>query len=224
MSRGNARSNVRFVTDVLLTAGLLLLMTYQVTGEEAHEWTGVAMTALMLWHQVLNRRWYAALFRGRYTAARIVRTAVNGALVVCFAVTALSGVSMSVYALPALADFMRASTGQVLHLGLSHWCFMLMGLHRGLHLGPRISAPVRKNRARAVWAFALPAAGAGLYFFLRRGYPEYLLFRRHFPLIDYELAAPWALAESALIACFAVVLGILLHALLSRGKSRGGRT
>ena len=45
-----------------MTILLLCLMAYQVTGEQAHEWIGVAMTLLVIVHQVLNRKWYAAIF------------------------------------------------------------------------------------------------------------------------------------------------------------------
>jgi len=48
--------------DVCMTILLLCLMAYQVTGEQAHEWIGVAMTLLVIIHQVLNRKWYAAIF------------------------------------------------------------------------------------------------------------------------------------------------------------------
>lgn len=44
------------IVDILLGIGLLLLMSYQVAGEAGHEWTGIAMTALMILHQFLNRR------------------------------------------------------------------------------------------------------------------------------------------------------------------------
>ncbi len=57
---------VKRVVDILLGIGLLLLMSCQLWGEEKHEWIGIAMTALMILHQILNRKWYAALFRGRY--------------------------------------------------------------------------------------------------------------------------------------------------------------
>ena len=41
------RSNrVKHILDVLLGIGLLLLMSYQVTGEAGHEWTGIGMTVL----------------------------------------------------------------------------------------------------------------------------------------------------------------------------------
>ena len=51
----------RRAVDALMGVGLLRLMSCQVTGEAGHEWTGIGMTALMLLHQVLNRKWYAAL-------------------------------------------------------------------------------------------------------------------------------------------------------------------
>ena len=99
----------KHIVDVLLGVGLLLLMSYQVTGEAGHEWTGIVMTLLMILHQILNRKWYAALFKGKYTPLRTVQTLVNAALVICFVLTALCGVNMSVHAVPFLSEFMRAS-------------------------------------------------------------------------------------------------------------------
>ena len=123
----------KLLIDLLLGIGLLLLMSYQVVGEAGHEWTGISMTVLMILHQVLNRRWIASLFRGKYTLLRTVQTFINIALVVCFILTALCGINMSVHAVPFLSEFLRASLGRRLHLTLSHWCFVLMGLHLGLH-------------------------------------------------------------------------------------------
>ena len=165
------RSNrVKHILDVLLGIGLLLLMSYQVTGEAWHEWTGIGMTVLMILHQILNRKWYAALVKGRYTPLRTVQTAVNAALVICFVLTALCGVNMSVHAVPFLSEFMRASLGRRLHLTLSHWCFVLMGLHLGLHI-PAMLKGVRKPMARrAGWCCSVLAAGAGLWLFLRNRY------------------------------------------------------
>ena len=124
----------KHILDLLLGIGLLLLMSYQVTGEAGHEWTGISMTILMLLHQAVNARWYAALFRGRYSPLRAVQTLTNMALLLCFLLTALCGINMSVHAVPFLSEFMRASLGRRLHLTLSHWCFVLMGLHLGLHV------------------------------------------------------------------------------------------
>ena len=37
-------------------------MAYQVTGEVLHEWIGMGMTALVIIHQILNQKWYGAIF------------------------------------------------------------------------------------------------------------------------------------------------------------------
>ena len=89
----------KHIVDVLLGVGLLLLMSYQVTGEAGHEWTGIVMTVLMILHQILNRKWYAALFKGKYTPLMAVQTLANAALVICFVLTALCGINMSVHAI-----------------------------------------------------------------------------------------------------------------------------
>ena len=151
---------VKHLVDLLLGIGLLLLMSYQVTGEAGHEWTGIAMTALMILHQVLNRKWFAALFKGKYPPVRIVQTCVNAALLICFILTAVCGVSMSVHAVPFLSDFLRASLGRRLHLTLSHWCFVLMGLHLGMHIPAMLGGIRGKQTRRIGWCASILAAGA----------------------------------------------------------------
>lgn len=47
---------IRIVTDVLMTISLLLLMPYSLLSETAHEWIGMAMLILFIFHHVLNRR------------------------------------------------------------------------------------------------------------------------------------------------------------------------
>ena len=207
--------HVKHVVDLLLGIGLLLLMSYQVTGEAGHEWTGIGMTALMLLHQFLNRKWYAALFKGRYTPLRIAQTLINLALVICFVVTALCGINMSVHAVPFLADFMRASLGRRLHLSLSYWCFVLMGLHLGMHMPAMLKNVKGKWTRRIGFACSILAAGAGLWLFLKNGDPDYLFFRVPFAFIDYEKAASRVLLEALLISSFWVFIGAQLAKLLS---------
>ena len=81
------------VIDICMTVSLLFLMAYQVTGEVLHEWMGMGMTALVIVHQILNRKWYSAVFKGKYNPYRIMTTAVNILLLLSFAMTALSGMS-----------------------------------------------------------------------------------------------------------------------------------
>ena len=69
---------------------------------EKHEWTDILMTLTVILHQFLNRRWYAALFKGRYNPYRSVTTTVNLMLLASMLATAFCGMSMSEYAVPFL--------------------------------------------------------------------------------------------------------------------------
>ena len=74
---------VKRAVDVCMTVLLLCLMAYQVTGETLHEWCGIGMTVLLIVHHILNRKWTAALFKGKYGAYRTVSAAVNALLAGC---------------------------------------------------------------------------------------------------------------------------------------------
>ena len=129
MSKSKSGSNIRRAVDAAMTVLLLLLMAYQVTGEAAHEWIGMGMTLLVIVHQILNRRWYGALFKGKYNLYRTVTTILNILLVLCFALTAFCGMSMSGHAVPFLYGMAPVSFVRRMHLSMSHCDFVLMGLH-----------------------------------------------------------------------------------------------
>lgn len=213
----------KHIVDILLGIGLLLLMSYQVVGEAGHEWTGITMTVLMIIHQILNRKWITALFKGKYMPLRIVQTFINAALVICFILTAVCGINMSVHAVPFLSDFMRSSLGRRLHLTLSHWCFVLMGLHLGLHVPAMLKGIKDQNTRRAGFGLSLLAAGTGLWLFLRSNYPDYLFYRVPFAFIDYDKAVPVVLFEALLIAFFWVFAGAQLPKLLNRRADKNSK-
>lgn len=91
---------IKRVIDAALTVTILLLMAFQVTEQLAHEWLGIAMFALTIVHQVLNRKFYAALFKGKYSPLWIFQLIVNILLLLSFVCTALSGMMMSRFATP----------------------------------------------------------------------------------------------------------------------------
>ena len=116
------QGNLRRIIDIGMTVLLLLQMAYQVMGEAAHEWLGMGMTALVIVHQILNRRWYGAMFKGKYTAYRAASACVNVLLLASFALTAFCGMAMSNYAVPFLYGIMRVSFVRVTHLSMSRSC------------------------------------------------------------------------------------------------------
>ena len=191
------------IIDVCMTILLLFLMAYQVTGEVLHEWIGIGMTVLVIVHQILNRKWYGALFKGRYRAYRILTTAVNILLLLSFALTAFSGMSMSGHAVPFLYGMAPVLFARQLHLSMSHWSFVLMGLHLGLHV-PAMTAKMKledRKKTLVSAAFCL-IAGIGLWLFLRNGMTDYLFFRVPFAFLDYDKAGAMVIMENVVMLLF----------------------
>lgn len=54
-----------------MTVLLPMLMAYSLIGEMLHEIIGRAIFVLFIVHHILNRKWYGALFKGKYNMRRI---------------------------------------------------------------------------------------------------------------------------------------------------------
>lgn len=199
---------IRRIVDISMTVCLLFLMAYQVTGETLHEWIGIGMTVLVIVHQILNHKWYSAVFKGKYNQYRIITTAVNILLLLSFALTALSGMSMSAHAVPFLYGMAPVSFARKMHLAMSHWSFVLMGLHLGLHI-PVMTAKMKiEGKMRtAIASIFFCIAGLGLSLFLRNGWFDYMFFRAAFAFLDYEKAGALVFLENLLMLVFWAFIG-----------------
>ena len=215
------KDGIKKSVDVCMTILLLFLMAYQVTGEAAHEWIGIAETVLVIFHQILNRRWYAALFKGRYHAYRGVTTILNVALILSFLLTAFCGMSMSGHAVPFLYGMAPVSFVRRFHLSMSHWTFVLMGMHLGFHI-PAMTARIRiSDKAKLLISIAFCAiSGYGFYLFLKAGMLDYLFFRAAFAFLDYGKAAGFVFFENLLMLFFFVFAGAQC-ALVCRSAASG---
>ena len=218
--RKGRQNHLRTVIDACLLVLLLCQMAYQVTGEALHEWTGICMTLTVIVHQILNRRWYAAVFRGKYNAYRVLTTAVNVLLLAAMFGTAFCGMAMSEYAVPFLYWTKGVFLVRPTHLALSHWSFLLMGLHLGLHLP--VMAGKRKPGERSKTVLSVLGAllgGIGFWLFLRNGMPNYLFFKVPFAFLDYEKAGWLVFLENGLMLSFWIFIGAQLAVLcLKPGK------
>ena len=63
--------------DIAMTLGLLFLMGYHLWGDTAHEWVGAGIFVLFILHHILNWRWWAGLFKGKYSAVRILQVVID---------------------------------------------------------------------------------------------------------------------------------------------------
>lgn len=199
---------IRRIVDIGMTICLLFLMAYQVTGEVLHEWTGMGMTVLVIVHHILNRKWYSAVFKGKYNPYRIMTTAVNILLLLSFVLTAFSGMSMSGHAVPFMYGIAPVSLVRKMHLAMSHWAFVLMGLHLGLHIPVMTAKMTIEGKTRtAISLLFCCLAGIGLFLFLRNGWFDYMFFRAAFAFLDYEKAGVLVFLENLLMLVFWVFVG-----------------
>ena len=208
MTRAKTYKMIKRIVDAAMTVLLLFLMAYQVTGEALHEWIGMGMTALVIIHQILNRKWYGALFKGKYNSYRVLTAFLNILLLLSFALTAFCGMSMSGYAVPFLYGMAPVTFVRRMHLSMSHWAFVLMGLHLGMHIPVMAAGLMLNNRAKAFLtaAFAF-AGGIGLWLFARNGIADYLFFRVPFAFLDFEKAGWLVFFENLLMLSFPAFIG-----------------
>ena len=201
-------NRIKRIIDVLMTLTFIPLMAYQVTGEAAHEWLGILMFALVITHQVLNRRWYTAILKGKYNTHRILNTIITSLLLVSFVLTAISGMAMSNHAVPFLYGLINVNTARIMHLAFSHWSFILMGLHIGMHVSTIISKVPNRIRKILVPIFTI-IAGYGVYLFIRNGIINYITFRTHFAFLDYEKPVIIVFLENLLMLFSFIYIGAI---------------
>ena len=193
----------------------MIQMSYQVTGQEVHEYSGIIMFALFLVHQYLNRRWFGALFKGKYTLLRSVNTAVTLALLVSFVMTAFSGIIMSEN-FPALNIESLTSFARLAHLSCSYLSFTLMGIHLGFHWG------MIAGKITAAWPriLAVIAAGYGLYAFVWvNDIFSYIFLTNEFVFLDYDKNPVIVILENMSMMSFWTLIGYQASKILT-GKFR----
>ena len=186
------------IIDILMTAALLFLMGYQFWGDAAHEWAGTGMFLLFLLHHILNRQWYQNLFRGRMTPYRIFSLVLDLLLFVNIIGLMISGILLSNHVFAFLDLHGGTSFARLLHMASSHWGFVLMALHLGMHwamfmgLAGKILGLEQASRRRRI---LLPVIGAGIAVygfcvFIRRGLLTYMLVRTRFVFLDFGEPIP----------------------------------
>ena len=79
-SKPEMKPKLKICIDILMTAALLFLMPYELVGRAAHEWIGTEIFLLFILHHILNRKWTAHMFKGKYTKFRILQTILVAAI------------------------------------------------------------------------------------------------------------------------------------------------
>lgn len=209
---------LRYLTDLFMTAALVTLMAYAVTGQEIHEWLGLGAFLLFVLHHLLNGKWIRALGKGRYTAPRILQTTLVLLLFLSMLAQMVSGIAMSRHALPFLDLPLSAATARLLHLACGYWSFVLVAVHLGLHwhvflgLGRKLRGgkPCSAAGRLVLRLLAAGMAAYGAYCFLRQRIFDYMFLRTAFAFFDTGKAAPLVVTELLAMLALWVLVGYVL--------------
>lgn len=188
-----SKQQLKVLMDVLMTIGLLILMGYHFWGDTAHEWVGAGMFLLFIIHHVLNWSWWKSLFKGRYSALRVLQVIVDVLVLCAMLGLMVSGVILSRKVFAFLPIQGGTAFARVLHMLSAYWGFVLMAAHLGLHWGMLLGTAQRfgtvqgSNKLRSM-LFSLLGGGIALYgavALVRRGLPAYLFAQAEFVFLDY---------------------------------------
>ena len=180
------KKRVRILIDIAMTVLMPLLMAYSLIGETFHEIAGTAIFVLFIAHHILNRKWYTAMPRGRYAAARVFRTVLNLLLLLFMILQPVSGILMSKHLYTFLPALPVAALARSVHMLLAYWGYVLLCVHAGTHLTAPMSKLVRKRRTAAIPVFILLGGICvyGVAAFVNRGFPDYMLAMTAFAFFD----------------------------------------
>lgn len=181
------KNQVRMIIDIIMTVLLPLLMAYSLIGEMFHEIVGTAILVLFIVHNIMNRKWYGALFKGKYNARRIFQTVLNLTLIIFIILQPVSGILMSKHLYTFLPTFSVSAFARSLHMILAYWGYVLLCIHAGTHLLPMISKLRKKKIRLAVFcALATAISAYGVYAFIKCRFPGYMSGRMMFAFFDYS--------------------------------------
>ncbi len=140
---------------MIIDTAMTLISLVMIGGNYFFPWTGVheilGVSLFVLWgaHIALNRHWYGSVLKGAYRPLRIMQTAVNCGILVCALFLMISGIMLSQHVFAFLGIGFGANFARIAHMLASHWYFLFMSLHIGLHAG-MISRQIAAKHKRSV--------------------------------------------------------------------------
>lgn len=201
----NLTRKIRMPVDISMTILSIILMggNYLFPADIVHEILGLALFLLWAVHISLNRRWYGAIFKGKYNPYRVMQTVVNCGILICALFLMISGIILSNHVFTFLNIQAGLGFARVVHLLASHWYYLFMSLHIGLHVSMIANKIAQKKDAasessnqeskpqnsarKIIFRIVLALACAyGLYAFIIRGVWKYLFLQQQFFFFDLE--------------------------------------
>lgn len=220
----------KIFVDIMMTAALLFLMTYELIGQAVHEWIGIVIFILFIVHHILNGKWSKNILKGKYTPLRTLQTVIVILVLLSMLGAMISGVILSRHALAFLSISGGHSFARTLHMLSVYWGFVLMSLHLGIHWNMMVSAArkfVKKSSEIYKWIlriFVVIIFGYGMYAFIKRDIGSYMFLKNQFVFFDFEEPLFFFILDYIAIMGFFICIGHYIGVLLKlKYKSSKGQ-
>ena len=215
-------NKIRMPVDITMTLLSIILMggAYLFPSDIIHEILGMALFLLWAVHITLNRRWYSSIFRGKYNARRIMQTVINCSILICVIFLMISGIILSNHVFTFLGIESGLGFARTAHLLASHWYFLFMSLHIGMHvqmIAGKMKVPREGFSSIILRVIFILISLYGIYAFIIRGIWRYLILQQKFFFLDFERGYfLFALDYISIIILFATVIHYI-NKLLQKG-------
>ena len=183
------KQKYKILIDLFMTIALLLLMLFQITGQQVHEYLGIMMLVLFLGHNILNWKWYRHLFKGKYKLYRCIQTILNISILMMMLGLGYSGMVMAQYVPFSISGLI--SLARRLHLACSYWSFVLMSMHLGMHLRQIVHMfkkyiHLKTNVIKIIKLMIVIICLYGIYCFIQNDMISYMFLINEFVFFDFE--------------------------------------
>lgn len=215
------KRKIQIATDALMSAVLLLLMSYSISSELLHEIFGIAMFALFIAHHILSFPYLKALFKGKRSAVKTLKIVIDVLLTVVMLMMMFSALPLSKYVFKFLGISKFSALAGTLHLLGAYWGFVLMSLHAGFHLDFMLKKAMRSKKGKIRTAIIMAVlSAAGAIFFVSEGIYKYMFLINRFVFFDKSAFLPLFILKYALIMALFASIGYLVICLLKRRKEK----
>ena len=102
-------------------------------------------TVLFSTLHVLNRKWFGAITKGKYSPERWFRTGVDVLLLAFMVLQPLSGILMSKHLYTFLPALPVSALARSVHMLLAYWGYVLLSVHAGTHLVAPLKRLMKKS-------------------------------------------------------------------------------
>lgn len=205
---------IRLALDFVAAGLLLAALAYNLMGNMVHEIIGSAMFALLIGHNLFNRRWYGTVLKGRAEARTLITKGINLSLLVSMLTLLITSViiSQAVFSFLPLSSTVSA---RQLHTMVGYLALLIVAVHLGLHwtiiigVVRRLLNVTEESRARTV-VLRIVAAGIaafGIQSLIVVNVSSKLLMQFSMEFWDFQSAAVAFFLHHAAIIGLGVVIG-----------------